>query len=147
MALLAGLRDLRFDCVVAWSAPVDHFFEMVQSGWTPRERAAEGLRAKSDVFGIGGQFIETFLSKPRPVAETRLHLLASSPLWFADRLPPTQAHYGVDDNMVSVRNGRALLARKPAIEVIFHEMAGHDLDQGKAWRETRRFLLQRLTPR
>ena len=147
VALLAGLRDLRFDCVVAWSAPVDHFFEMVQSGWTPRERAAEGLRAKSDVFGIGGQFIETFLSKPRPVAETRLHLLASSPLWFADRLPPTQAHYGVDDNMVSVRNGRALLARKPAIEVIFHDMAGHDLDQGKAWRETRRFLLQRLTPR
>ena len=147
VALLAGIRDRRFDCVAAWAAPTDHLFEMVQSGWTPRERAAEGLRVKADVFGIGGQFIETFLGKPRGVAEQRLHLIASSPLWFAERLPATQAHYGVDDNMVSVRNGRALASRNGKVEMVFHEEAGHDLNQAKAYRETARFLRQRLMPR
>jgi hypothetical protein len=147
VALLAGIRDRRFDCVVAWSAPTDHFFEMVQSGWTPRERAAEGLRAKSDVFGIGGQFLETFLARPRSVEERRLHLIASSPLWFAERLPPTQAHYGIDDSIVSAGNGRALASRNATVEMIFHKEAGHDLDQEKAVRETKRFLVQRLMPR
>lgn len=147
VALLAGIRDRRFDCVVAWSAPADHFFEMVQSGWTPRERAEEGLRQKAGITGIGGQFIETFLAPKRPTAETRLHLLASSPLWFANRLPPAQAHYGEDDNMVQARNGRALFARNRRIEAVFHHEAGHDLDPDRAARETRRFLLQRLVPR
>ncbi|HEX6085424.1 MAG TPA: prolyl oligopeptidase family serine peptidase [Thermoanaerobaculia bacterium] len=144
VALLAGIRDRRFDCVAAWAAPTDHFFEMVQSGWTPRERAAEGLRVKSDVFGIGGQFLETFLARPRSVAEQRLHLIASSPLWFAERLPATQAHYGLDDNMVSVRNGRALASRNGKVEMVFHEEAGHDLDKEKAYRETARFLARQL---
>lgn len=147
VAMLAGIRDKRFDCVVAWAGPADHFFEMIQSGWTPRERAAEGLRVKADVFGMGGQFIETFLAKPRSVAEQRLHVLASSPLWFAGRLPPAQAHYGEDDNIVSAGNGRALHARNPRVELVLHEQAGHDLDKWKAFRETKRFLLQRLMPR
>lgn len=147
VALLAGIRDRTFDCVVAWAGPADHFFEMIQSGWTPRERTAEGLRLKSDVFGIGGQFLETFLARPRSVAEQRLHLIASSPLWHAGRLPPTQAHYGVDDNIVSAGNGRALLKRNPRVELVLHEEAGHDLDREKAWRETKRFLLQALMPR
>ena len=146
VALLAGIRDRRFDCVVAWAAPVDHFFEMVQSGWTPRERAAEGLRSKSDVFGIGGQFIETFLAKSRTVEEQRLHIIASSPLWFAERLPATQAHYGLDDSMVAAGNGVALDARNPKVQLVLHEEAGHDLDKVKAFAETKRFLLQRLTP-
>ncbi|HUR79392.1 MAG TPA: prolyl oligopeptidase family serine peptidase, partial [Thermoanaerobaculia bacterium] len=147
VALLAGIRDKRFDCVVAWAAPSDHFFEMVQSGWTPLERVAEGVRVKADVFGMGGQFIETFLSKQRSVAETRLHLIASSPLWFAERLPPAQAHYGLDDNIVSAGNGRALAARNSSIEMIWHAEAGHDLDKAKAASESKRFVLQRLMPR
>jgi Prolyl oligopeptidase family len=147
VALLAAIRDPRFDAVVAWSAPTDHFFEMVQSGWTPRERAAEGLRAKSDVFGIGGQFLETFLARPRSVAEQRLHLIASSPLWHAERLRAAQAHYGLDDNMVSAGNGRALASRNRKIEMIWHAEAGHDLNPEKAIAETRRFLRQRLMPR
>lgn len=144
VALLAGIRDSRFDCVVSWAAPADHLFEMVQGGWTPQERVTEGLRAKADVFGMGGQFIETFLAKPRTTEERRLHLLASSPLWFASRLRNTQAHYGLDDNMVSTRNGRALAAGNPDIEMVWHEEAGHDLDKQKAWRETRRFVEKKL---
>lgn len=145
VAMLAGIRDKTFDCVVAWAGPTDHFFEMTQSGWTPRERAAEGLRVKSDVTGIGGQFIETFLAKPRDVAAQRLHVFASSPLWFADRLPPAQAHYGEDDNIVSAGNGRALRAKNKSVELVIHKEAGHDLDKWKAFAETKRFLIQRLT--
>ena len=150
VALLAGIRDRRFDCVADWSGPTDHFYEMVQMGRTPRERVAEGLYRKSDVFGMAGQFIETWLRAPlageRDLAETRLHLLASSPLWFAESLPPSQIHYGEEDNVVSPRNGRALLQRLPAgrAEALFYENAGHDLEREKAFRETRRFLLQHL---
>ena len=150
VALLAGIRDRRFDCVVGWSGPADHFFEMAVSGLTPRERVAEGLRRKSDVTGLAGQFLETWLRAPlageRDLAETRLHLLASSPLWFAESLPPAQLHYGEEDNMVAVRNGRALERRIPEgrAEVIFYSGAGHDLDPEQASRHTRRFLLERL---
>ncbi|MFL6244448.1 MAG: prolyl oligopeptidase family serine peptidase [Thermoanaerobaculia bacterium] len=147
VALLAGIRDQRFDCVVSWAGPADQLQEMVQSGWTPRERAAEGVRRKSDVFGIGGQFIETFLAPGHSVADTRLHLIASSPLYFAERLRHAQVHYGEDDNIVSLRNGRALVARNRGIELIVHPEAGHDLDQAIAFRETKRFVLQRLMPR
>ncbi|HET7436695.1 MAG TPA: prolyl oligopeptidase family serine peptidase [Thermoanaerobaculia bacterium] len=143
VAMLAGERDARYRCVVSWSGPADHFFAMVQSGWTPRERVAEGLRAKADVFGMAGQFIETFLAKPRDVAETRLHLIASSPLWSADRLPRTLAIYGLDDNMVSARNGRELAARgNRNVQVVLHEKAGHDLDEPRAMRETKEFVLR-----
>ncbi|HEU4886800.1 MAG TPA: prolyl oligopeptidase family serine peptidase [Thermoanaerobaculia bacterium] len=147
VAMLAGVRDARFDCVVSWAGPADQLQTMVQSGWSPRERAAEGVRRKSDVFGIGGQFIETFLAKGRSVAETRLHLIASSPLYFAERLRSTQAHYGEDDNIVSLRNGRALAAHNRGIELIVHPEAGHDLDRVLAFREAKRFLLQRLMSR
>ena len=145
VAMLAGIRDKTFDCVVAWAGPTDHFFEMVQSGWTPRERAAEGLRVKADVFGMGGQFLEAFLAKPRSVAEQRLHILASSPLWFADRLPATQAHYGEDDNIVSIGNGRALKTKNAKVEVVIHKEAGHDLDKARAFAETKKFLARTLS--
>jgi len=147
VAILAGIRDRRFDCVVSWAGPADHLFEMTQSGWTPRQRAAEALRSKSDVFGIGGQFRETFLMKDRSVAETRLHVIASSPLWFAEGLPPAQVHYGEDDSIVEARNGRALLKRNPRIALVLHREAGHDLDKPLAWRETRRFIVQWLVQR
>jgi hypothetical protein len=49
--------------------------------------------------------------------------------------------------MVSAGNGRALVSRNGKVEMVFHEEAGHDLDQQKAYRETRRFLRQRLMPR
>lgn len=147
VALLAGVRDARFDCVVSWAGPTDHLQAMVQSGWTPRERVAEGVRRKSDVFGIGGQFIETFLAKGRSVLDTRLHLIASSPSYFAERLRRAQAHYGEDDNIVSIRNGRSLVARNPKIELVVHSQAGHDLDKAIAYRETKRFVLRHLMPR
>ena len=150
VALLSGIRDERYDCVVEWSGPTDHFFEMVQMGFTPRERVAEGLYRKSDVFGMAGQFLETWLRAPlageKTLAETRLHILASSPLWFAESLPPTQLHYGEEDGVVSAGNGRALLRRLPSgrAEAHFYEDAGHDLEKERAYRETKRYLLQHL---
>lgn len=150
VAMLAGIRDRRFHCVAAWSGPADHFFEMEQMGLTPRERVAEGLYRKSDVFGIAGQFIETWLRAPlageQDIAETRLHILASSPLWFAESLPASQLQYGEEDGVVSPRHGRALLQRVPAgrVELIVHQGFGHDLDAERAERETKRYLLEHL---
>jgi len=151
VALLAAARDSRFRCVVAWSAPTDHFAEMVQSGWLPRERTAEGLRQKSARDKLAGQFIETFLrgaiEGEEDLHEVRRHMIASSPLYFADRLPPAQLHYGDDDNVVCGGNGRALERRvKDAsrIEAFHYPAAGHDLDQDAAFEHSRRFLLRSL---
>lgn len=151
VALLAAIRDPRFKSVVAWSGPTDHFAEMVQAGWTPRERTAEGLRQKSSREQLAGQFIETFL---RPaiegesdLREVRLHMIASSPLYFAERLPPTQIHYGDDDNVVCPGNGRALEKRvldKSRIEAWYYAEAGHDLDRDAAFANSKRFILRML---
>jgi tetratricopeptide (TPR) repeat protein len=152
VALLAAARAPRFRCVVAWSAPTDHFVEMVQSGWLPRERTAEGLRQKSPRDKLAGQLIDTFLrgaiEGEEDLHEVRRHIVASSPLYFADRLPPAQVHYGDDDNVVCSGNGRALerrVADKSRLEAIYYPAAGHDLDQDAAFENSRRFLQRGLS--
>ncbi len=124
---------------------------MVQSGWLPRERTAEGLRQKSPRDKLAGQFIDTFLrgaiEGEEDLHEVRLHIVASSPLYFADRLPPAQIHYGDDDNVVCGGNGRALEQRvrdTSRVEAFHYPAAGHDLDQDAAFESSRRFLLRSL---
>jgi hypothetical protein len=75
-------------------------------------------------------------------------MLASSPLYFASRLPRTQIHYGIEDEMVPVVNGRALARamrqlnrRSPNFEAFFHSNAGHDLNQRLAYSRSRAFML------
>lgn len=150
VALLAAIRDPRIRCVVAWAAPTDHFQLMGQGGWTRQEAVAQGLREHSAPNGIGGQFIETFLRSAlageRPLAETRHHLIASSPLYFAGRLPRIQIHYGVDDPIVPLVNGKALASAAKNVETFFYPGFGHDTDRDAASRESRRFLLEILGP-
>jgi len=43
--------------------------------------------------------------------ETRLKLIASSPLFFAENLPATQLHFGADDTIVPKEQGTALQSR------------------------------------
>lgn len=144
VALLMAIRDPRVDCVVAWSAPVDHFRLMAHGGWTKQEEIAEGLREKSPGNGIGGQFIETFLrgaiEREQSLAETRLHLIASSPLYFAERLPLVQLHNGVEDTMVPIANGEALKAAARNVEAFFYPGFGHDADPPSVYKHARRFL-------
>lgn len=153
VALLSGLREPRIGCVVAWAAPTDWFVHMGQLGWTQRELVAEGLRSQAVPGQTGGQFINYFLSGAldgrRGLEDTRLHMIASSPLYFAPRLPLAQVHWGLEDAMVPSANGEAFVARYRAdredercLDVRLHPDAGHDQDRQLAPLFSRNFLLR-----
>ena len=140
--------------MVDWVGPVDWFRLMDEDGWSQAELVADGLRQQSAPNQVAGQFIERFLLRPiarqQDLAATRRHLIASSALYFADRLPRVQLHYGEEDGMVPAVNGTALrvrMASRPpeCVESFFYEGAGHDLDPPVAFARTRRFLLESLT--
>ena len=151
VALLAAERDRRIDCAVAWAAPTDWFELMGSAGWTQRELVGQALRHRAEPDEAGGQFINYFLTGALDdrgdLAGTRRHIIASSPLYFADRLPATQIHYGTDDGIVPERNGRKLAQQAEALpagclEAFFHQGAGHDQDLFEAPRASRRFLMR-----
>jgi hypothetical protein len=152
VALLAGLRSVDIDCTVAWAAPTDWFEAMGTEGWSQREHVEEGLRRRSVPGEVGGQFIDYFLRPAiegrRDLAATRLHLIASSPLYFAGRLRSVQAHWGEEDGIVPVLNGRTLAARAAAagstLDARFHPGAGHDQDRVLAPLQTASFLREAL---
>lgn len=152
VALLSGIRERRVDCVVSWAAPTDWFRHMGLDGWTQHELVEDGLRHRAVPGETGGQFINYFLSAPldgrRGLAGTRRHLIASSPLYFAERLPLAQVHWGLEDTIVPAVNGEAFVARYerargegPCLSVRFHPVAGHDQDRQLAPMQTREFLL------
>ena len=105
--------------------------------------------------GVAGQFIERFLAKAvrgeRGLKETRLHMIASSPLYFVGDLPRTQAHYGVKDGMVAVRNARELQRAMEAAgrkeSIFLYEQSGHDLDNNLSVKRTREFLMEMVEGR
>lgn len=153
VALLAGMREGRVDCVVSWAAPTGWFSRMDLMGWTQRELVADGLRNRAIPGETGGQFINYFLSAAiagrRDLRETRLHLVASSPLYFAERLPLAQVHWGLEDTSVPAVNGRDFIARyrkarrpERCLDVHLHPDAGHDQDRQLAPIRTRAFLLE-----
>ena len=136
VALLASIREPSIDCAVAWAAPTDWFELMGQQGWTVRQAAEEALYSSSELHEIGGQFLNTFLRRvaagEEPMERARRRMLASSPLWFAADIGCVQAHWGVDDVIVPVRNGRAFgeqAASSRCYEPVIHERAGHDQDR------------------
>lgn len=148
VVLLAAERDPRIRRVVSAAGPTDHFFLQGEDGWTPRESVADALRNHGKPKDLGGQFLETFLTGAvageKNLEETRRLLLASSPRYFAERLPPTQFHYGLDDGVVKPANGREIIARmsqaglKP--EAYFYPGFGHDTDVIAVATHMRRFL-------
>lgn len=90
----------------------------------------------------------------RSLEATRHHLIASSPIYFADRLPLAQVPWGIEDTIVPVVNGRDLVARYQearggtasqeggCLDVQFHPQAGHDQDRQRAPAQSRAFLLR-----
>lgn len=152
VALLAAERDRRIGGVAAWAAPADWFRLMGLRGWTQQELVADGLRHRAAPNQSGGQFVNYFLKAAidgrAGLRETRLRMIASSPLYAAELLPETQLHYGVDDGIVPERNGRALAAavRQPdrCLRAFFHDGAGHDQDLFVAPRECRRAWMRML---
>lgn len=177
VALLMGERDARIRCVVEWSGPADWFSLMGTEGWTQQEIFAEGLRTRAKPNETGGQLVEHFLSKAvrgdEDLPAVRRRMLAGSPLYFANRLPRVQMHYGMEDTSVPVRNGlrlaerlkfsaRAASPRYPeemssAIrksgavfmqrgksEAFFYPGQGHDTDRLLAPLLSRKFLIDEL---
>jgi hypothetical protein len=113
VAMLIGIRDKRIDCVVNWAGPTDWFYAMGTNGWTEQELWGEGLRTRANTQQTGGQNVERFLMRAiegkASLKDVRLNMIASSPLYFAHRLPPSQHHYGLDDPSVPSRNAYDLL--------------------------------------
>ena len=151
VALLAGIRDKRVDCVVNWAGPTDWFYAMGTNGWTEQELWSEGLRIRANTLQTGGQNIERFLKRAidgkATLADVRRRMIASSPLYFVRRLPRSQFHYGLEDPSVPVRNGRELVTnlrrlRIPATryESFFYPGQGHDTDRILAPVYSREFL-------
>jgi dipeptidyl aminopeptidase/acylaminoacyl peptidase len=158
VALLAGIRDPRVRCVADWAGPTDWFKLMGTEGWTEQELYAEGLRTRATPTETGGQSIERFLLKAirgeETLREVRLRMLASSPLYFARRLPRVQLHYGVEDPSVPLRNGLALASEikrqtgsASRLDAHFYTGEGHDTDRIAAPILTREFLAEALMAR
>ena len=144
VALLTGIRDKRVDCVVNWSGPTDWFQLMDTEGWTEEEMWADALRTRATPTEPGGQNVERFLSKAiagkADLAGVRHNMIASSPLYFAAKLPLSQHHYGLEDPFVPTINGYRLgeELRKHRIppsryKFFFYPNQGHDTDRLEAY--------------
>jgi hypothetical protein len=155
VAMLAAIREKRIKGVVEWAGPADWFALMADEGWTQRELVEEGLRIHAKPNETAGQFIERFLLKAIngtwTLEDTRLKMLASSPLYFVSSLPALQIHHGVEDYNVPVANARALAnsltkqgrARRN-LESYFYEGFGHDTDVQTATERSHKFLIEKM---
>jgi hypothetical protein len=151
---------------------------MGTEGWTQQEIFAEGLRTRAKPDETGGQLVEHFLLKAvrgdEELPAVRLRMLAGSPLYFANRLPRVQMHYGMEDTSVPVRNGLrlaeklkfsprkvsqaypdgqlssairksgAVFMQRGKSEAFFYPGQGHDTDRLLAPRLSRKFLIDEL---
>ena len=151
VAMLAAERDRRIKGVVEWAGPTDWFEHMSEEGWTQQELVEEGLRIHAKPNETAGQFIERFLLKAidgtQSLEETRLRMIAASPLYFASSLPDLQIHHGVEDYNVPIANARALAdslkktgRSGAALEAFFYEGFGHDTDVQVATKRSHKFL-------
>ncbi len=155
VALLAAERDRRIRCAIAIAAPTDWFAAMWPRRWPAAGALRVAMRTHARPSQAGGQFIERFV---QPVAagrwslrEARSKMIASSPLYFAERLPATLAIFGAEDNAVPVQNAIVLdsaLRRRgsPAAVRVVHiaAMAGHDTDPALVVRLVPSFLSRML---
>ena len=151
VAMLTGIRDKRISCVVNWSGPTDWFYLMGTEGWTEQELWGEALRTRATPVQTGGQNVERFLKRAidgnATLADVRHRMIASSPLYFAKRLPLSQHHYGMEDPFVPVRNGRKLEAELKGREkstFYFYPDQGHDTDRLLAPEYSREFIARAL---
>jgi len=153
VAMLTGIRDKRIDCVVNVAGPTDWFYAMGTDGWTEQELWQEGVRIHASPLETGGQDLERFMGRAfdgnASLDEVRHNMIASSPLYFARRLPLSQNHYGIEDVSVPVRNGRQLgevLKRKPTkrAAVYIYPDQGHDTDRIVEPRRAKAFIAKAL---
>ncbi len=155
VAMLTGMRDKRIKCVVNWAGPTDWFYAMGTNGWTEEELWREALRTRATPVQPGGQNVERFLKHAiegrATLRDVRHRMIASSPLYFAHRLPQSQHHYGEEDPFVPERNVRELLRRFKSLrlprtryEVFIHPGQGHDTNRLTSPESSRIFIAKIL---
>jgi hypothetical protein len=150
VAMLAGIRDPRISLVLPVAGPVDHFHAQDPAeGWTSaeilRDAMSDGRPATLDE--AGGQDFDHFFHRVfgdgETLAAVRHRMIASSPLYFADRLPEIHAFYGAGDRSVPIANPRLLRAamvRTGRLDAgstitIFPDLS-HDTDSLISWRDS-----------
>jgi len=94
VALLTGIRDKRVKRVVNIVGPADML-------------ALTAVSENDATYQC--QFLGGLVSKQVTIAATRLKMIASSPIYFAKDLPPTQIHLGTKDKLVPIAQGHALM--------------------------------------
>ena len=146
VALLVGQRDPRVRAVVAFAAPTDWFEAMTDEGgpW-PARLAAAARDPALPADSLRAQFLDWFVRDGESLAALRRRLVASSPRYFAARLPPTQVHQGERDSAVPVANARVLAAAaaKAGAPVEVHVYPGEPHligDDARAYAAARAFL-------
>jgi len=93
VALLAGIRDTRIKRVVDVAGPTD-LLEL------------SSLNENDKTYQC--QFLDDLKNDQSTLDETRKKIIASSPLFFAEHLPLTQLHMGLNDEIVPVNQGYQL---------------------------------------
>lgn len=160
VAMLVGVRDKRIGSVVNWAGPSGWFSEMGTYGWSLKQQVQWGLWEKWEPgrgWGSASQFIDWFLAESvetqeGSIKEIRHRILASSPIYFLERLPSAEFHYGLNDGGVPIANAYALQnvlsARNksaPEFTIHIHNNAGHDQPYPRAYDLSREFIREQLT--
>ena len=129
VALLVAQRDPRVRAVLAFAAPTDWFRAMTDQDGPWSERLAAAARDSAlPPDTLRNQFLEWFVRgrDAEDLALLRRRLLASSPLYFVERLRAGQVHHGSADSAVPVENATALrdAARTANVKVDIRIYAG-----------------------
>lgn len=156
VALLAGERDPRISLVLAVAGPVDHLAAMDPVlGWSWAEVLADDMRdgqppslaERDESSQVFDHFLHRAVSGGEDVRAVRRRLIASSPLYFASRLPEIHAYYGAEDRSVPLANARLLERALAAAGRIGRDATvrvfpgrGHDTDPYVVQQVTRREL-------
>lgn len=100
VALLAAIRDPRVKLAAGVAFPAD-LIELTAS------------HQNDDTYRF--QFLDALLNKTATLEETRLKMIASSPLYFVKDLPKTQVHFGAKDVITPPGQGQKLMNAMKAL--------------------------------
>lgn len=144
VAMLAGEKDDRISLVQSISGPTDHFEAMNPVyGWSWAEILADdmadgkpsSMEEQEEGSQVFDHFFDRVLTDGEDLEDVRMRMLASSPLFFIETLPRTDAYYGAEDRSVPLANALRLRERADALgssgsDITVHvfEGRGHDTD-------------------
>ncbi len=144
VAMLAGERDGRISLVQSISGPTDRFEAMDPvNGWRWTEILADdmsdgkpsSMEEQEEGSQVFDHFFDRVLTDGEDLRDVRMRMFASSPLFFIETLPQTDAYYGAEDSSVPLANAMRLRERADSLSrsgsdlaVHVFEGRGHDTD-------------------